>query len=186
MSEMSKTDLSKFNNTWYKTGRNFIIRGLWFSIQGILFSSWLPGSHWRRFILRLFGAKIGKNVILKPRIIIKYPWNLQIGDNSWIGEKVWLDNLGKIEIGANCCISQGAFLLCGNHNYKSPSFDLIVNDILLQDGVWIGANCLITSGVICLNHSILTAGSVLTKNTESYGIYSGNPATKVRERIISK
>lgn len=184
MSKTGQTDLSKFNNSWYKTGRNPATRILWFFFQGTFFSSWIPGSNWRILLLKIFGAKIGKNVVLKPRIIIKYPWNVRIGDYSWIGEKVWLDSLGKIEIGAHCCVSQGAFLLCGNHNYKVESFDLMVKDIVLKDGVWIGANGLVAPGVTCENHSILSAGSVLTVNMESFGIYSGNPATKVRERII--
>ncbi|MDZ7624210.1 MAG: hypothetical protein U5J96_07185 [Ignavibacteriaceae bacterium] len=83
------------------------------------------------FALRFFGAKVGKGVIIKPCVNIKYPWFLEIGDNVWIGEEVWIDNLGKVKIGNNVCLSQGALLLCGNHNYKKETFDLIVGDITL-------------------------------------------------------
>jgi putative colanic acid biosynthesis acetyltransferase WcaF len=182
--EQGQTDLSKFNNDWYKTGRNVWVRFAWFLFQGTLFSSWIPGSGWRRILLKLFGARIGKNVVIKPRMIVKYPWNISIGENSWIGEKVWLDSLGKIAIGPNCCISQGALLLCGNHDYKAPGFDLMVGDIALAEGVWIGARCVITAGVNCASHSVLSAGSIASKNLEAYSIYAGNPAVKVRERSI--
>ena len=69
--------------------------------------------------------KVGRSVIIKPRVRIKYPWFLQIGDNSWIGEDVWIDNLDSVIIKENVCISQGAMLMSGSHNYKSEKFDLI-------------------------------------------------------------
>jgi putative colanic acid biosynthesis acetyltransferase WcaF len=135
-------------------------------------------------LLRIFGAEIGKRVVIKPRVNIKYPWNISIGENAWIGERVWLDSLDKINIGANACISQGAMLICGNHNYKKLTFDLIVKEINLQDGVWIGAGAVVCSGVTCKSHSVLTSGSVATDNLEAYSIYQGNPAVKIKERII--
>lgn len=135
-------------------------------------------------MLRLFGARIGKGVVIKPRVNVKYPWNLSIGEYTWLGENVWIDNLGKVSIGSNCCISQGALLLCGNHNYRKTTFDLIVGDITLENGVWIGANALVCPGVTCRSHAVLSAGSVATSDMESYKIYSGNPAVAVRERNI--
>lgn len=136
----------------------------------------------KRGVLRMFGAKIGKGVVIKPCVNIKYPWFLSVGDHSWIGENVWIDNLGKTEIGKNVCISQGALLLCGNHNYKKKTFDLVVGEIKLEEGVWIGARATVTGGVTCHSHAILTAGSVTSKDLDAYGIYRGNPATFVRER----
>lgn len=185
MDSKLKTDLSAFNNDWFKTGKSVFVRTLWFIFQGLFFSSWLPGSSWRRVLLRIFGARIGKSVVIKPRAIVKYPWNLTVGDYSWIGEKVWIDNLSMVTIGAHCCISQGALLLCGNHNYKKASFDLITNPINLEDGVWIGARSMVTGGVVCMNHCVLSAGSIASKNLEAYTIYSGNPAEKIREREIT-
>jgi putative colanic acid biosynthesis acetyltransferase WcaF len=132
----------------------------------------------------MFGAKIGKGVVIKQRVNIKYPWKLAIGDNTWIGEGVWIDNLGDVKIGANCCISQGALLLCGNHDYKKASFDLMVGEIVLEDGVWIGAQSIVTGGVKCHSHSILMSGSITSADLESYKIYRGNPAEFVRERIM--
>ena len=103
----------------------------------------------------------------------------------WIGEKVWIDNLAQVDIHSNVCISQGAMLLTGNHNYKSVSFDLVIGSITLEEGVWIGAQAVICPGVSCGSHSILTVGSVASKNLEPYSIYQGNPAIKIRNRIIS-
>jgi putative colanic acid biosynthesis acetyltransferase WcaF len=135
-------------------------------------------------ILKLFGAKIGVNVLIKPKVNIKYPWFIKIGNNVWIGENVWIDNLTTIKIGDNTCISQGAMLLCGNHNYKKSAFDLILGEINLEDGVWIGAKSVVCPGVTCKSHSILTVGSIATKEMEPFGIYQGNPAIKIKERVI--
>ncbi len=178
------TDLSQFNNDWYKPG-NVVKRTLWYFFNAFyLLNPLNPFGGLRKFVLRLFGAKIGKAVVIKPRVNIKYPWKLKIGDHSWIGEDVWIDNLGVVEIGANCCISQGALLLCGNHDYKKPTFDLMVGDITLEEGVWIGAKSIVTAGVRCHSHAILTAGSVTGIDLEAYKIYRGNPAEIVRDREI--
>jgi putative colanic acid biosynthesis acetyltransferase WcaF len=125
---------------------------------------------------------VGKGVIIKPRVNIKYPWKLTIGNQVWIGENVWIDNLGLVSIGNNVCISQGAMLLCGNHNYKKTSFDLMVGDIVLEEGVWIGAHAVVCPGVKCYSHAVLAVKSVATSNLESYSIYQGNPAMKVKAR----
>ena len=89
-----------------------------------------PSSGLKKFILKLFGAKIGRGVVIKPGVNIKYPWKLFIGDYSWIGEKVWIDNLANVVIGRSVCISQGAMLLTGNHNYAAKEFDLMVLAII--------------------------------------------------------
>src|SRR5947208_3121617 len=102
---MNKTDLSSFNNSWYKPGRGFITRGLWYCVNVLHFKSFSPFNWKKVFLLRLFGAKVGKGVVIKPGVNIKYPWRLKIGDNVWIGEKVWIDNLGDVVIEDNVCIS---------------------------------------------------------------------------------
>lgn len=180
-----ESDLSKYDNSWYKPGANKVIVILWYFINSIFFnSSFFPFSSLKVFLLRIFGAKIGHNVIIKPAVNIKYPWKLTIMDNSWIGENVWVDNLGEVVIGNNCCISQGALLLCGNHNYKKKHFDLTVGDILLEDGVWIGAKSVVCPGITCKSHSILSVNSVATSSLEPFSIYQGNPAHFVRKREV--
>lgn len=179
-----KTDLFSYKNDWYNPGRSMVIRALWFVVNEVFFRTAFPFYGPKRFLLRLFGAKLGKGLILKPHVSIKYPWKLQIGDHVWIGEEAWLDNLGKIQIGNHACISQGAMLLCGNHNYKKSTFDLVVKDIHIEDGAWIGAKAIVCPGVKVGSHSLLTVGSVATLNLEPYWIYQGNPAQKVKLREI--
>ena len=133
-------------------------------------------------MLRIFGAKIGKGVIIKPAVSVKYPWNLEIGSHVWIGEGVWIDNLGKVQIKDNVSISQGAMLLTGNHNYKKVTFDLIVQEIIIEEGVWIGAKSIVCPGVHCGLNSILTAGSIATNNLDPGVVYQGNPAREIRKR----
>jgi putative colanic acid biosynthesis acetyltransferase WcaF len=140
----------------------------------------------KRVVLRAFGARIGKNVVIKPRVKITFPWKLTVGNHVWLGEECWLLNLEQIVIGDNVCISQRAFLCAGSHNYKLPAFDLIVKPITVENGAWLGADCWVGPGVTVRTHAVLTAGSVAGKNLEPYGIYRGNPATLVKQRIISK
>lgn len=179
------TTLSSYNNDWYKPGRNTIVQLLWYFTNILFFRSSLnPFSGLKIFLLRIFGAKIGKSVNIKPSVNIKYPWRLTIGDYSWIGENVWIDNLDNVTIGNHCCISQGAMLLCGNHNYKKVTFDLIIAPITLEDGVWIGARSVVCPGVRCKSHTVLSVNSVATSNLEAGTIYQGNPAQAIRKRII--
>ena len=127
---------------------------------------------------------MAKGVVIKPKVSIKYPWKLTVGDNTWIGENVWIDNLDTVNIGANVCISQGALILSGNHDYSKTTFDLIVKPITIEDGVWIGAKSIVTQGVVCKSHSVLAVNSVASSNLELYSIYKGNPAEKIRDRKI--
>jgi putative colanic acid biosynthesis acetyltransferase WcaF len=177
------TNLSTFNNDWYKPG-SALKRLLWYAVHEVFLDSSFPVSSIKVALLKVFGARVGVGVVIKPKVRIKYPWKLQIGDYSWIGEGVWIDNLDQVTIGKHCCISQGAMLLCGNHNYKKSSFDLIIGAITLDDGAWIGAQATVCPGVRCGSHAVLTVGSVATKNLESHGIYQGNPAVKVKTRVI--
>lgn len=182
---MNRVDLSSYRNPEYQPG-NMVKRLLWYGVSALLFQSQIfPFSAPKRSLLRLFGAKIGSGVIIKPSVHIKYPWFLAIGDYTWIGERVWIDNLVKVSIGKSVCISQQAMLLTGNHDYKSPVFKLIVSGINLEDGVWIGARATVSPGITARTHAVLTVGSVAVRDMEPYGIYSGNPAEHVRERKIS-
>lgn len=177
-------DLSKYNNSWYKPG-NAIKRIIWYYVNVIFFKSgWFPFYGLKVLLLKIFSAKIGSGVCIKPYVNIKYPWFLQIGNNVWIGENVWIDNLDKVTLGNNVCISQGTLLLCGNHDYTKLGFDLMVKPIVIEDGVWLGAQCTIFGGVVCASHSVFSAGTLVTFPSQPYGIYSGNPAIKIKNRNI--
>lgn len=181
-----KADLSAFDNSWYLPGGSFLKRGFWYLCNILFFLNPLfPFSGVKSSLLRWFGAKVGKGVIIKPSVNIKYPWRLTIGDHCWIGEKVWIDNLADITLGDNVCLSQGAMLLTGNHNYKQPAFDLMIGEIHLKDGSWIGAQSTVCPGVTVGSHAILSVGSVATYELEAYSIYAGVPCKKVRDRKIN-
>jgi putative colanic acid biosynthesis acetyltransferase WcaF len=180
-----QTDLSRYDNSSYNPGGGTIRRLVWFYVNIFFFKSALfPISSLKCSLLRLFGARVGKGVNIKPSVNIKYPWRLTIGDYTWIGENVWIDNLDEVIIGKNCCISQGAMLLCGNHNYRKPTFDLVTGKITIQDGAWVGAYSIVCPGVTCKSHSLLAVNSVATRNLAAWGIYQGNPAIKVKERVF--
>ena len=183
---MSKrVDLSAYDNSWYSPKAGTLKRVMWLIVQSCFFINPLNASRSLKVgLLRLFGAKVGSGVMIKPSIRIKYPWLLEVGDNAWIGEDVWIDNLVWVRIGRNSCLSQGAMLLTGNHNYKRTTFDLIVGEITLEDGVWIGAKAVVCPGVCCGSHSVLGVLSVATENLEAFGIYQGNPAKLVRQRQL--
>jgi len=182
---MTKTDLSTFDNSWYDPGRGIVVRILWYYVNIIFIKSyWLPVSSIKRLLLRWFGARIGTGVVIKPGVNIKYPWLLEIGDHSWIGEGVWIDNLAKVNIGSQCCLSQGAMLITGSHDYKKSSFDLRVGEIRLEEGVWIGAGAMVGPGVVCHSHSVLALNSVAAKDLDPYTIFQGNPALEKRSRPL--
>lgn len=182
--DQGQTNLSSFNNSWYDPGASVLKRAFWFCFNNAFFCSRFPFSGFKRFLLRLFGARVGRNVIIRPGVNIKAPWFLEIADNVWIGENVWIDNLAQTTIASDCCISQGAMLLTGNHDYSKQAFDLVAKGITLEKGVWIGAKAVVCPGVICRSHAVLTVASVASSDLEAYGIYRGNPAVKVKERII--
>ena len=183
---MKQTDLSLYNNSPYHPGGSVIKRILWYYTNLLFFKSGLfPFYGLKTVLLSWFGAKVGNKVEIKPCVNIKYPWLLTLGNEVWIGEHVWIDNLVPITIGNNVCISQGAVLLTGNHDYKKPSFDLITGEIVLQDGVWIGACAIVNLGITAHSHAVLAGGSVATKDLEAYSIYKGNPALKIKDRVIS-
>jgi putative colanic acid biosynthesis acetyltransferase WcaF len=183
---MQKTKLYIYNNYPFAPGASLFKRLLWHYINAMIFKTGLlPVSNIKVLLLRLFGANIGNGVVIKPCVNIKYPWHLRIGDHTWLGENVWIDCLELVNIGSNVCISQGAVLLTGSHDYKRQTFDLITGTVTLEDGTWIGALAVVNQGITVASHAILTAGSVATKNLEAYSIYQGNPAVKVRSRTIN-
>jgi len=177
-------DLSKFDNSWYKPANKLKVI-IWYFTNMFIFKTMLPiSSNIKVKILRLFGAIVGSSVVIKPNVSIKYPWFLEIGDNCWIGEDVWIDNLAQVKLGKDVCLSQGAYLLTGSHDYKKEAFDLILGEIILEDGVWIGAKAIVCPNVVCHSHSVLAVGSVATKDLEEFGVYQGNPAIFKRKRKI--
>ena len=181
----ARTDLSRFDNSWYDPGRGLAVRTLWFLVNALFLQNPInPFSGLRVALLRAFGARIGRAVVVKPSVNVKYPWNLSIGDHSWIGEHAWLDSLAEIRIGSSACISQGAYLCTGNHDWSDPAFGLIVKPIVIEDGAWIGARAVVLPGVTVKTHSVVTSGSVVSADIGPYQVCTGNPAVAVKDRRV--
>ena len=175
--------LNTFSNDEYMPG-NIIKRVLWYVFSELFINTMIPFPiKMKIFILKIFGAKIGEGVVIKPNLKIKYPWFLCVGANSWIGEEVWIDNLDFVRIANDVCISQGAMIVTGSHNYNISSFDLITKNIKIESGVWICAKSIVLQGTICKKGSILASGSVANGVLEKKMIYAGNPAKKVKKRF---
>ena len=183
---MTDVDLSRFSTGNFDRGAGPIKEAIWLLIRLVLFQLCPVGlSALKCSILRLFGAKIGRGVVIKPRVNITFPWKLEVGDHVWLGEECWLLNLDTISLASNSCISQRAFLCTGSHDYKSREFDLIVKPIRVEEGSWVGACAWVGPGVRIGSNAILTAGSVAAKDLEPFGIYQGNPATRIRDRAMA-
>ncbi len=178
-------DLSGYSTGAFERGAGKIKECLWLFISLILFR-FCPFSFsaLKRAVLRVFGARIGRGVVIKPQVKITFPWKLEIGNHVWLGEECWLLNLERITIGDNVCISQRAFLCTGNHNYKSRAFDLVVKAIVIEDGGWIGAGAWVGPGVVVHSHAVLTAGSVAAQDLDGHSIHRGNPAVPIKPRVI--
>jgi len=178
--------LEHFDKKSFNCGRPLWIKICWIILEGVFYSSWLPGSVWRRYLLQAFGARIGRGVVLKARMRVKFPWRLEIGHHTWLGESVWIDNLSNVKIGSNVCLSQGAYICTGNHDYKDENFKLITKPVVIEDGSWVAAFARIAPGVTIRENSVISLGAVVKKDTEAGKVYSGNPATAVKERFSSK
>jgi putative colanic acid biosynthesis acetyltransferase WcaF len=176
--------LKDFANPHFSRGRARVVEALWLLAQWALVASWIPGAAHRRWLLRAFGAKIGERVDIKPGVRVKFPWRLEVGDHSWLGENVWIDNLDIVSIGANCCISQGAYLCTGSHDWSGSTFDLITAPIRINEGAWIAACSAIGPGVTVGEGAVLGLGSVANKDLQPWTIYLGVPAVFVRARIM--
>ena len=150
---------------------------VWYFLKVFFFlSAWPWPSRLKTAILRAFGARIGKGVVIRPRVNITMPWRLDIGDHSWIGEEVYLLSLDRISIGSHCCISQRAFLCTGNHDFRDVSFSFQGSPIVLGDGAWVGASVFVGPGVEIAQEVVVTAGSVVLKSLPKGMVCSGNPA----------
>ena len=159
-----------------------VVKLIWDFFGKPLFSSYIPGTYWRKLILRIFGAKIGKGGKIKTNIKISEPWHLSIGDHCWIGENVWIDNLALVKIGNRVCISQGVYFCTGNHNYKKDLFDLILEKIVIEDDCWIAAKSIIAPGSLLKKGSVSFLGSVVSGILQEDGIYKGNPAKLLKSK----
>ncbi|MEO5892441.1 MAG: WcaF family extracellular polysaccharide biosynthesis acetyltransferase [Ferruginibacter sp.] len=184
MSELKTVNIASYKTT-IQVGAGKLKQVSWYFINVLFFkNSFIISPSLKVFLLRLFGASVGKGVNIKPCVNIKYPWKLQIGNYSWLGEELWIDNLSDVIIGNNVILSQGALILTGSHDPSKASFDFTSLPVILQDGCWIGARAVVYGGVTCHSHCILGINAVAESDLQAYTIYKGNPAVPVLKRVI--
>jgi len=159
------------------------VEALWYATKMCFFLSAFPWpSRLKVGILNAFGASVHPTVYIKPRVNIHLPWRLTVGAHSMIGEEVFILNFEKVTIGTQVCLSQRSFICTGSHDYKDPLFSYRNAPIKIGDGAWIGANCFIAPGVRVGSESVITAGSILSKDSPDGMICTGNPCLPTRAR----
>lgn len=165
-------------------GRPAWVVQLWWMVEVTLFR-WSPQFMygWRNFLLRLFGAKIGKGVLIRPSVEITYPWKLTIGDYSWVGDHAALYTLGEIQIGNNTCISQHCYLAAAEHDYTVPTFDMVDRKITIEPEVWLSTRVFVAPGITVGHGAVVGACSVVLRDVPPMTINVGSPARVVRPRV---
>jgi putative colanic acid biosynthesis acetyltransferase WcaF len=165
-------------------GRSPVFVQIWWLVQASFFR-WSPQVlyGWRSWLLRRFGAKIGKHVKIRPTVEITYPWKLSIGDYCWIGDHVSLYTLGEIHIGEHTVVSQHCYICTASHDYKSPTFDIFDTPVHIGSEVWLAAKVFISPGVHVGNGAVIAACSVVLKDVPEMMIYAGYPAKAIRSRL---
>ena len=175
-------DLKSFDNSNFDRGASRGRELIWMVVSALSVAGPLPGSAWRAAILRAFGAEIARGVVLKPGVRVKFPWRLSIGENSWIGERVWIDNLAEVRIGHDACVSQGAYLGTGNHDWTSPAFDLVTGEITIEDHCWIGAHARVAPGTHMEQGAVLGIGALGAGRLTRWTIYGAPKAVELGPR----
>ena len=182
MHKSENMNLLNYEQNDFDRGASNLKVMLWWIIQGIFFRYSLHNMYgWRNLLLRLFGANIEKNVKIRSSARFHYPWKVTIGENSWIGDDVYLYSLDQIYIGANSVISQKTYLCTGSHKFSSDNFDLVTKQIIIGDRVWIAADCFIHPGVEIDDYTLVSARSNVLNNLKSNYIYAGNPAKPIKK-----
>jgi putative colanic acid biosynthesis acetyltransferase WcaF len=179
--------LSTFHIPRNFRGKNALTVQLWWLIQSTLFSLSPQFMYkWRSFLLRLFGAKIGKKVIIRPTVKITYPWKLSIGDYSWIGDDVNLYTLGEIEIGNNSVISQKSYLCAASHDYDKPDFPIWAKKITIEDECWLATDVYVAPGITIGRGTVVGARSSVFKDLPPGMVCIGSPAKPIKERVMTE
>jgi putative colanic acid biosynthesis acetyltransferase WcaF len=138
---------------------------------------------WRRFLLRLFGAKVGKSVLVRPTARVTYPWKVSIGDHCWVGDDVVLYSLGKIVIGSDVVVSQRSYLCAATHDYRKTTFDILDAPIHVEDEAWLAADVFVGPGVTIQRGAVVGARSSVFSDLPVGMICFGTPAKPVSPRF---
>lgn len=167
------------------TKKELIIRCLWTLAHPLYRFSPRHLWSWRNFLLRLFGAKIGRGVHIHPSARIFIPWKFSVGDYSAISFNVLIYNLGEINLGENVTISHGVQLCGGTHDYTDGALPLIKSTINIKANSWICTEAFVGPGVSVGEGTVLAARGVTVKTLEAWSVYGGNPAKFIKKRVIN-
>jgi putative colanic acid biosynthesis acetyltransferase WcaF len=162
--------LADFQGAGYDKGRARLVQAIWFATQNLIFYKWWLPADLRPAILRIFGARVGRDVFIRHRVRVLWPWKLSVGDNSWIGEDAWILNLEPVSIGHDVCVSQGVFLCTGSHDMSSPSFEYDNGPITISDGVWLGAQAMVLRGVSVGEGAVVAARSKVSSDVPPWSL----------------
>ncbi|MEG4322667.1 MULTISPECIES: hormogonium polysaccharide biosynthesis acetyltransferase HpsU [unclassified Microcoleus] len=183
----SLVDLRKYDQSKFDRGRPGWVILLWWFVQAIAFPlTPHPCNSIRSGLLRLFGAKIGRGAVIRPTARFTYPWKIEIGDYSWIGDDVVLYSLERIAIGEHCVISQKSYLCTGSHDPQDPAFGLITASVIINNGVWIAADCFIGPGVAIGANALIGSRSSVFENMPAGFVCTGTPCRPRDRREIKK
>jgi putative colanic acid biosynthesis acetyltransferase WcaF len=176
-------DLSRFRLPEGSRGRPAWFVQLWWFLDALFVRSTPQAFYcWRRAILRLFGAEVGRNVLIRPGVRVTFPWKVVIGDHCWIGDNVELYSVAKIVIGEHSVVSQGSYLCAGTHDHRDISFPFVASPIIVEPECWIAARAFVGPGVRVGRGSIVGACSVLLSDVSPATIVAGVPARPVGAR----
>lgn len=177
-------DLSKAPGERQAWDRPALTVYLWSCLELLLVTNpWQISSRLRVAILRAFGAKIESGVIFRPRTRVKFPWKLQVGKNSWIGEGVWIHNQADVVIGQNVVISQDTFMTTGSHAHRT-NMGLITSPITIGSGTWITSKCIVLGGTTLGENCLITPGSVVSGVLAPRTKFGSPPGIVLGERNI--
>jgi putative colanic acid biosynthesis acetyltransferase WcaF len=177
-------DLRKYNQSWFDRGRPSWYVLLWWLVQAIAFPlTPQPLNILRCALLRLFGARIGKGVLIRPTARFTYPWKVTIGNYSWIGDNVVFYSLDQIHIGEHCVVSQKSYLCTGSHDLQDPAFGLKTAIITINNGAWVAADCFVGPGVQIGANAVIGARSTVLTNMPSGQVCWGSPCRPKTSRI---
>jgi putative colanic acid biosynthesis acetyltransferase WcaF len=175
-------NLGKYDTSDFDRGAPRWKRGLWVVVRCVFFQNPCPwGSAFRSALLRSFGAKIGKGLVIGSNVNISFPWRLVVGDHVWIGDDVGILSLAQVTIESSVCVARRSFLCTGSHDMRREDFKLKVAPILIRTGSWIAIGSLILAGVTIGEGAVVSAGSVVSKDVPANCLVRGNPATVVYE-----
>jgi putative colanic acid biosynthesis acetyltransferase WcaF len=156
--------LGGFTGAGYDKGRSLPWQAAWYAVQHTVFSRWFCPSAARVWILRRFGARVGRGVVVRRAVRVHWPWKLTVGEDTWIGEGAWLLNLEPIDLGRDVCVSQEALLCTGSHDRRSATFEFDNAPITVADGAWIAVRATVLRGVTIGRGAVVGACALVTRS----------------------